>query len=139
MHQGPAPVIWLTPMFQQLKADTLKCDTHYWECQGEKATPSGQARQSAFTTAPVKLGNPPTSSTNLLKPAYSNFGSHIGTDGKLTDMEWEHRCTKGLCYYCALSINLPAPDCCNSQHPKPPPLVVPPSPSWVNLRQLLRR
>src|SRR5882724_6720176 len=33
--------------FQQLKVATLKCDTHYWECQGEKTTPSGWNRQSA--------------------------------------------------------------------------------------------
>jgi len=43
-----------TQMFQQLKADTLKCDTCYCECHGEKATPSGWARQSAFTTTPAK-------------------------------------------------------------------------------------
>src|SRR5882724_10253656 len=26
-------------MFPQLKVATLKCDTHYWECQGKKAHP----------------------------------------------------------------------------------------------------
>jgi len=41
-------------MFQKLKADTLKCDTHYWEHQGKKATPSGRNRQSASTSAPAK-------------------------------------------------------------------------------------
>ena len=47
LYQGLAEHIkdqllsWDFPQtFQQLKADTLKCDTHYWECQGEKATPS---------------------------------------------------------------------------------------------------
>ena len=39
-------------MFQQLKVATLKCDTCYWECQGEKTTPSGQNRQSASSSAP---------------------------------------------------------------------------------------
>src|SRR5882724_5743740 len=28
--------------------NALKCDTCYWECQGEKAAPSGWARQSAL-------------------------------------------------------------------------------------------
>ena len=41
-------------------------------------------------------------------------------DGKLTQEEWEHHHLKGLCYYCGLTIDLPAPDCHNSQHPKPP-------------------
>src|SRR5882724_12037571 len=27
--------------FQQLKVAAFKCNTHYWECQGEKATHSG--------------------------------------------------------------------------------------------------
>ena len=27
---------------------------------------------------------------------------------------------KGLCYYCALSINVAALDCQNPRHPKPP-------------------
>jgi len=40
-------------MFQQLRADTLKCDTCYWECQSEKAAPSCQARQSTFTAVPA--------------------------------------------------------------------------------------
>src|SRR5882724_3222940 len=36
----------LPQTFQQLKVNALRCDTHYWECQGEKAAPSGQNRQS---------------------------------------------------------------------------------------------
>ena len=31
----------------------------------------------------------------------------------------QHHCLKGLCYYCGLTIDLPAPNCHNSQHPKP--------------------
>jgi len=34
-------------MFQELKVDALECDTHYWECQGKMAAPSGWNRQSA--------------------------------------------------------------------------------------------
>jgi len=98
-------------MFQQLKADTLKCDTHYWECQGKKAAPSGHTRQSAFTTAPEKLGYPPIMSTNTPKPGRTNTG--IRADRKLTKAEQEQCHLKGLCYYCTLSINLPAPDCHN--------------------------
>jgi len=93
-------------MFQQLKADALKCNTHYWECQGEKAIPSGQNRQSASTSAPAKLGNNLTTFSNA--PS-TNPG--IGADGKLTQEEWEHCHLKGLCYYCGLTIDLPAPDC----------------------------
>jgi len=44
----------------------------------------------------------------------------IREDGKLTQEEWEHRCLKGLCYYCGLTINLLAPNCRNTQHPKSP-------------------
>jgi len=52
--------------FQQLKDDALKCDTCYWEHQGEKATPSGWNRQSASTSAPEKLGNNLTASSDAL-------------------------------------------------------------------------
>jgi len=40
-------------------------------------------------------------------------------DGKLTQEEQECHCLKSLCYYCGITIDLPAPDCHNSQHPKP--------------------
>src|SRR5882724_1162140 len=105
-------------MFQQLKVNALKCDTHYWECQGDKAAPSGWNRQSASSSAPEKLGNNPTASSNASMASCINPG--IREDGKLTQEEWEHHCLKGLCYYYGLTINLPAPDCCNSQYPKPP-------------------
>src|SRR5882724_1751684 len=45
----------LPQTFQQLKANTLKCDTRHWECQGEKATPSGRNRQSSFATTSSKM------------------------------------------------------------------------------------
>src|SRR5882724_10795565 len=105
-------------MFQQLKVDTLKCDTHYWECQGKKATPSGWNRQSASSSAPAKSGNNQTASFDASTASHTNPG--IRADGKLTKEEWECRHLKGLCYYCGLTINLPAPNCCNSRHPKPP-------------------
>src|SRR5882724_8300147 len=105
-------------MFQQLKVATLKCDTHYWELQGEKITPSGQNRQSASSSALAKLGSNPTTSSNAAMTSHTNPG--IGVDGKLTQEERECCCLKGLCYYCGLAINLPAPNCRNSRHPKPP-------------------
>src|SRR5882724_9373892 len=105
-------------MFQQLKVAALKCDTHYWECQGEKATPSGQNRQAAFSSTPAKSGSNPTASSDAAMTSRTNPG--IGADGKLTQEEWECRRLKGLCYYCGLTIDLPAPDCHNSRHPKPP-------------------
>src|SRR5882724_991605 len=103
-------------MFQQLKVATLKCDTHYWEHQGEKTTPSGQNRQSTSSSAPAKLGSNPTTSSDTAMTSCTNPG--IGADGKLTQEERECCRLKGLCYYCGITINLPAPDCHNSQHPK---------------------
>src|SRR5882724_9268033 len=107
-------------MFQQLKVAALKCDTHYWEHQCEKATPSGRNRQAASSSTPVKLGSNLTTSSDAAMTSRTNPG--IGADGKLTQEEQEHRCLKGLCYYCGLTIDLPAPDCHNSRHPKPPVL-----------------
>src|SRR5882724_5295896 len=74
-------------MIQQLKADALKCDTYYWECQGENAAPSGWARQSTFTAAPEKLGNNLSASTDAPKTGQTNAG--IGVDGNLTEAEHE--------------------------------------------------
>src|SRR5882724_10020958 len=105
-------------MFQQLKADALKCDTHYWECQRKKATPSGWNRQPAFTSTPEKLSNNLTASSDAPKTSCTNPG--IGADRKLTKAEQEHCHLKGLCCYCGLTINLPAPNCHNTQHPKSP-------------------
>jgi len=103
--------------FQQLKIATLKCDTHYWESQGEKTTPSGWNRQSASSSAPEKLGSNLTTSSNAAMTSCTNPG--IGVDGKLMKEEQEHCHLKGLCYYCGVAINSPSPDCCNSRHPKP--------------------
>src|SRR5882724_11211640 len=75
--------------FQQLKADPLKCEIHHWERQGENAAPSGQKRQSASSSAPAKLGNNLTASSNA--PTTSRTNPGIGADGKLTQEEWEHR------------------------------------------------
>src|SRR5882724_11344781 len=104
--------------FQQLKVDTLRCDTCYWERQGEKTTPSGWNRQSASSSAPAKLGNNLTASPDA--PTASRTNPGIGTDSKLTQEERERHHLKGLCYYCGLTIDLPTPDCHNSRHPKPP-------------------
>src|SRR5882724_4643634 len=104
-------------MFQQLKVAALKCDTHYWECQGEKTTPSGQNRQSNSSSAPAKSGSNPTASSDAAMTSRTNPG--IGVDGKLTQEEWERRHLKGLCYYCGITIDSPAPDCRNLRHPKP--------------------
>src|SRR5882724_9169708 len=103
--------------FQQLKVTALKCDTHYWEHQGEKAAASGRNRQAASSSAPVKLGSNPTASSNAGMTSRTNPG--IGADGKLTQEEREHHHLKGLCYYCGITIDSPAPDCRNSRHPKP--------------------
>src|SRR5882724_9538014 len=105
-------------MFQQLKVNALKCNTGYWEHQGKKTAPSGQNRQSASSSAPAKLGNNSTTSSDAPMTSWTNPG--IGADGKLTQEERECRRLKGLCYYCSLTIDLPAPNCRNSRHPKPP-------------------
>src|SRR5882724_7641786 len=104
--------------FQQLKVDALRCDARYWECQGEKTAPSGRNRQSASSFAPAKPGNNPTTSSDA--PMVNRTNPGIGADGKLTQEERERCRLKGLCYYCGLTIDLPAPDCRNSRHPKPP-------------------
>src|SRR5882724_909561 len=104
-------------MFQQLKVNALRCNTCYWEFQGEKTTPSGQNRKSASSSAPAKSGNNPTASSDA--PAASCTNPGIGADGKLTQEEQERCRLKGLCYYCGITIDSPAPDCRNSQHPKP--------------------
>src|SRR5882672_4112369 len=106
--------------FQQLKTDALRCDSRYWEHQGEKGTPTGQNRQSAFATTPSKTLRTTTAPTDTLKPAKGNTGSQFRMDGKLTEVECKWRCVKGLCYYCSLSIDVTAPDCRNPSHPKPP-------------------
>src|SRR5882724_5378459 len=102
-------------MFQQLKVATLKCDTCYWEHQCEKTTPSGQNRQAASSSAPAKSGSNLTTTPHAPMTSRTNPG--IGADGKLTQEEQEHRCLKGLCYYCGLTIDLPAPDCVNIDTP----------------------
>src|SRR5882724_6461647 len=104
-------------MFQQLKVTTLKCDTRYWECQGKKTTPSGWNRQSASSSAPAKSSSNPTTSSDAAMTSHTNPG--IWADGKLTQEEWECCRLKGLCYYCGITINSPAPNCRNSRHPKP--------------------
>ena len=75
--------------FQQLKADTLKCDTCYWECQGQKGAPSGQNQQSAFVATPSKMSGTTTTMTDTSKQAKGNTGSQFGADGKLTEVECE--------------------------------------------------
>src|SRR5882724_5498684 len=71
----------LSQTFQQLEADTLKCDTHYWECQGKKAAPSGWNRQSASTPTPEKLGNNLTTLSDALTTSHTNPG--IVADGNV--------------------------------------------------------
>src|SRR5882724_4576762 len=104
-------------MFQQLKVAALKCDTHCWERQGEKATPSGRNRQAASSSAPIKAGSNLTTSSDAVTTSRTNPG--IGADGKLMQEERECRRLKGLCYYCGITIDSPAPNCRNSRHPKP--------------------
>src|SRR5882724_1279085 len=104
-------------MFQQLKVAALKCNTRYWEHQGEKTTPSGRSRQSATSSAPVKSGSNLPVSSDTATTSHTNPG--IGADGKLTQEERECCRLKGLFYYCGITINSPAPNCNNSQHPKP--------------------
>src|SRR5882672_8469750 len=89
-------------------------------CTSPKGTPTGRNRKSAFATTPSKMPGTTMATTNTSKPAKSNTGSQFRTNGKLTEVEHEWQCVKGLCYYCALSIDVAAPDCRNPRHPKPP-------------------
>jgi len=104
-------------MFQQLKVAALKCDTCYWERQGEKTTTSGRNRQAASSSTPAKSVSNPTASSDAAMTSRTNPG--IEVDGKLTQEERECCHLKGLCYYCSITIDSPAPNCCNSRHPKP--------------------
>src|SRR5882672_3496797 len=78
--------------FQQLKTDALRCDSHYWEFQGEKGTPTGRNQKSAFATTPSKMPGTTTATTDTSKPAKGNAGSQFRTNGKLTEVEreWRH-------------------------------------------------
>src|SRR5882672_8118641 len=64
-------LMWLEcpTTFQQLKTDALRCDSCYWECQGEKGTPTGLNRQSAFATTPSKTPGTTVAKTDTSKPA----------------------------------------------------------------------
>src|SRR5882724_3962973 len=73
--------------FQQLKVDALRCDTCYWERQGEKASPSGRNRQASSSSMPVKSGSNPTASSDAATTSRTNPG--LGADGKLTQEERE--------------------------------------------------
>src|SRR5882672_3043092 len=75
--------------FQQLKTDALRCDSHYWEFQGKKGTPTSWNRWSAFATTPSKTPSTSVATTDTSKPAKGNTGSQFGTDGKLTEVERE--------------------------------------------------
>ena len=61
--------------FQQLKADTLKCNTCYWECQGEKVAPFSQNRQSTFTSAPEKSDINLAASSDAQMTSHTNPGT----------------------------------------------------------------
>src|SRR5467141_2941373 len=58
--------------FQQLKTDALRCNSCYWECQGEKGTPTSRNRQSAFVTTSSKMPGTTVAMTNTSKPAKGN-------------------------------------------------------------------
>src|SRR5467141_376941 len=60
--------------FQQLKTDALTCDSRYWECQGEKGTPTSRNRQSASATTSSKTPGTTGAMTDTLKPAKGNIG-----------------------------------------------------------------
>jgi len=117
---------------QQLKTDALCCDSRYWERQGEKSNPTGRGRTSTFTTQSPKAGNTSTTSPDTPKPGRNAVASHLGPNGKLTDVERERHREKQLCYYCALSMDEPAPAAATQGTPNLLSLVAPPSPSQVN-------
>jgi len=72
---------------QQLKTDALRCDSHYWERQCEKSNPTCRGRTSTFAAQSPKAGNMPTTSPDTPKPGRNAIASHLGPDGKLTDLE----------------------------------------------------
>ena len=72
--------------FQQLKIDTLRYDSCYWE-HHKKGAPTGQDWQSAFGTTPSTMTSTTATMTNAPKPTKSNTGNQFGADGKLTEVE----------------------------------------------------
>jgi len=108
---------WITPKCSSnSRPMPLKCDTHYWECREGHTLWSEQAVHLHLCTA--KSCNHPTTLYDAPMMSCTNPG--IGADGKLTQEEQERHCLKGLCYYCSLTINLPALTVGNTQHPKSP-------------------
>jgi len=87
------------------------------ERQGEK-TASSVGTGSLLFLCTSKIGQQLDRVIRRHRASRANPG--LGADGKLTQEERERRHLKGLCYYCGLTIDLPAPDCRNSRHPKPP-------------------
>jgi len=87
-----------------------------WERQGEKTAPSGRNRQSGLFLAPAKPGNNPTTSsdaTMVIGPTQASAQTEAHSRGT-------GNAPSRASYYCGLTIDLPAPDCHNLDHPKPP-------------------
>src|SRR5882672_5798087 len=55
--------------FKQLKTDALRCNSCYWEHQGEKSIPTSWNQQSAFDTTPSKTPGTTMATTDTYKPA----------------------------------------------------------------------
>jgi len=87
---------WNAPQrFNNSKTDALRCDSRYWERQGEKGPSTSRNRQSAFAPLQPKHLVTTGATTDTSKPAKGNTGSQFGTDGKLTEVERERRRVQG--------------------------------------------
>src|SRR5882724_10253655 len=85
---------------------------------GKEGTPSGQKRQSA---SPLHQKN--WAATQLHHPMHPWPVAPTRELGWISSSPKRNRSnatSKASAIYCGLTIDLPAPNCHNSQHPKPP-------------------
>jgi len=114
-HQGPASVIGTDPKCSNNQVNTWSVTLITGNARVRKPHTLGN-RHSASSSAPENQRNPTAASDT---PMTSRTSLGIGADSKLIKRNGRHCHLKGICYYCGLTIDLPAPNCHNSWHHKP--------------------
>jgi len=79
-------VCWNARNIPTTQTDALRCDSHYWEFQGEKGNPTSQNRQSTFATTPSKMSVPPLQRLTTRSKPKERWVA-VRADGKLTEVE----------------------------------------------------
>jgi hypothetical protein len=106
------------PTMAGLKTQVLRIDTRYWHREAEKSREncmsqppkqdSKKPKENSSSNSSTNTSNNSsykTPSTSTSKPANSDkkkkpYANLLGSNGKLTDSEKEHRCREGLCGFC---------------------------------------